>query len=116
MKKLLLLLPFLFNQSFAQSLKYYQYDTDLLSKDFHKGRRAALREKMPDNSVAVLFANPERNRSNDIDYEYHQDPNFYYLTGFTEANSMLLIYKTPQTLNGMKPGRDAEPAKKAQKS
>src|SRR5260221_10950281 len=85
----------------GQDLKYYRYDTDLLSKEFHQGRRQALREKMPDNSVAVLFANPERNRSNDVDFEYHQDPNFCYLTGFTEPNSMLMIFKLPQTLRGV---------------
>ena len=85
----------------AQDLKYYRYDTDLLTKEFHKGRRQALREKMPENSVAVLFANPERNRSNDDDFQYHQDPNFYYLTGFTEPNSMVFIFKTSQTLNGV---------------
>jgi len=87
--------------SSAQDLKYYRYDTDLLTKEFHKGRREALREKMPENSMAVLFANPERNRSNDDDYQYHQNPNFYYLTGFTEPNSLLLIFKSPQTLNGV---------------
>src|SRR4051812_45569305 len=75
----------------AQDLKYYQYDTDLLSKQFHQGRRDSLRSKMPDNSAAVLFANPEHKRSNDMDYVYHQDPNFYYLTGFTEPNSVLVI-------------------------
>jgi len=32
--------------------------TDYLSSDFHKSRRDAFREKMPENSVAVLFANP----------------------------------------------------------
>jgi Xaa-Pro aminopeptidase len=85
----------------AQELKYYRYDTDLLSKDFHKGRRVSLREKMSGNSVAILFANPERNRANDVDYEYHQDPNFYYLTGFNEPNSMLIVFKAPQTLNGV---------------
>ena len=35
---------------------------------------------MPDNSVAVLFSAPIRNRANDVDYIYHQDPNFFYLT------------------------------------
>jgi Xaa-Pro aminopeptidase len=55
--------------------------SDFLGKEFHQQRRQALREKLPPNSVAILFANPVRNRSNDVDYAYHQDPNFYYLTG-----------------------------------
>jgi len=57
---------------------------DYLTKEFHKGRRDALRAKMPTNSVAVFFANPVRNRANDVDYVYHQDPDFYYLTGYKE--------------------------------
>jgi len=59
---------------------------------------------MPENSVAILFSNPERNRAGDVDYFYHQDPNFYYLTGFTEPNSMVMIFKNPFLLNGITAG------------
>ncbi len=71
--------------------------TDLLSKEFHAERRAKLRENLPRNSVAVFFANPVRNRSNDVDYIYHQDPDFYYLTGYREPNALLFIFKEEQT-------------------
>lgn len=71
--------------------------TDYLKSDFHKERRELLRESMPENSVAVFFANPVRNRANDVDYIYHQDPNFYYLTGYREPNSVLLIFSEEQT-------------------
>ncbi|MFI5204575.1 MAG: aminopeptidase P N-terminal domain-containing protein, partial [Flavobacteriales bacterium] len=70
-----------------------EYDTDLLKPDFHKQRREALRNLMPVNSVAFFFSAPVRTRSNDVDYEYHQDPNFYYLTGHNEPNSVLVIFK-----------------------
>jgi Xaa-Pro aminopeptidase len=69
---------------------------DFLSSKFHKSRREKLRESMPLNSVAVFFANPVRNRANDVDYFFHQDPNFYYLTGYKEPNSVLLIFKNKQ--------------------
>jgi Xaa-Pro aminopeptidase len=72
---------------------------DFLSQDFHKGRREKLREKLPPNAVAVFFANPVRNRANDVDYVYHQDPNFYYLTGYREPDAVLLIFKDKQTAN-----------------
>src|SRR5688500_14188474 len=72
---------------------------DFLSQDFHKGRRNVLREKLPPNSVALFFANPVRNRANDVDYVYHQDPNFYYLTGYKEPDAVLLIFKDKQTAN-----------------
>ena len=55
-----------------------------------------MRSKMPKNSVAVFFANPIRNRANDVDYIYHQDPNFYYLTGYREPNAVLLIFSDKQ--------------------
>ena len=70
--------------------------TDVLSADFHKGRREAVREMMPPNSVAVFFANAVRNRANDVDYIYHQDPDFYYLTGYKEPNAVLVIFSEPK--------------------
>ncbi|MCH3885101.1 aminopeptidase P N-terminal domain-containing protein [Tenacibaculum aquimarinum] len=76
---------------------FSQTPTDFLSAEFHKERRATLRAKMPANSVAVVFANPIRNRANDVDYVFHQDPNFYYLTGYREPNAVLVIYSDNQT-------------------
>ena len=74
-----------------------QIPTDFLSKEFHKQRRDILRSKMPKNSVAVIFANPIRNRANDVNYVFHQDPNFYYLTGFREPNAVLVLFSEEQT-------------------
>lgn len=73
--------------------------SDFLGKEFHQQRRQALRESLPPNSVAVFFASAVRNRSNDVDYAYHQDPNFYYLTGYKEPDAVLLIFKEKQTAN-----------------
>lgn len=70
--------------------------TDFLKKEFHKQRRELVRAKMPANSVSVFFANPVRNRANDVDFIYHQDPNFYYLSGYTEPHAVLLIFKEDQ--------------------
>jgi len=72
------------------------YDTDLLPPSFFSRNRQAVRDAMPKNSVAILFSNPIRNRSNDVDYEYHQDPNFYYLTGLREPHAAIIIYKEEQ--------------------
>ena len=74
-----------------------QTPTDFLSKGFHKERRELLRSKMAENSVTVVFANPLRNRANDVDYVFHQDPNFYYLTGYREPNGVLVIFSDDQT-------------------
>ena len=67
-----------------------------LSLDFHKNRRAELRQKMPNNSVAVFFSAPVRNRANDVDFIFHQDPNFFYLTGWNEPHAVLLVFNVPQ--------------------
>ena len=76
--------------------------TDYLSSDFHKERRDLLRTKMAKNTVAVFFANAIRNRANDVDYVYHQDPNFYYLTGYKEPHAVLIIFSDMQEKDGKK--------------
>ena len=55
-----------------------------LSLDFFKSKRDEFRKELPEASVAVLFSAPIRNRANDVNYVYHQDPSFYYLTGWKE--------------------------------
>jgi Xaa-Pro aminopeptidase len=70
---------------------------DFLGKSWHKERRQKLRESLPTNSVAVFFANAVRNRANDVDYSYHQDPNFFYLTGYREPQAVLFVFKDKQT-------------------
>lgn len=75
------------------------FDNDLLPASFHRERRQKLRDLMPDSSVAIFFSSPIRNRSNDVDYEYHQDPNFYYLTGLREPHSVVIIHKHPVLIN-----------------
>ncbi|WP_299667601.1 aminopeptidase P family protein [uncultured Polaribacter sp.] len=89
---------FLFIAFLAVSFSgFSQTPTDFLSAAFHKSRRDALRAKMPANSVAVVFANSIRNRANDVDYVFHQDPNFYYLTGYREPNGVLVMFSENQT-------------------
>jgi len=77
-------------------------DTDVLSPEFHAGRREALRALLPNKSAAVFFSNPVRNRSNDVDYDYHQNPDFYYLTGYLEPDALIIIYKEEQNFGSFK--------------
>lgn len=83
----------------AQDEDRYRNEQDYLPADFYRARRAALRELLPDGSCAVLFSAPVRNRSNDVDFPYHQSPDFYYLSGWTEPNSVLVIFKEAQQFN-----------------
>jgi Xaa-Pro aminopeptidase len=77
------------------------YDTDLLPASFHTERRKLFRDKMAGQSAAVFIAAPVRNRSNDVDYQYHQNPDFYYYTGYRHPDALLIIFKEPQTINGI---------------
>jgi Xaa-Pro aminopeptidase len=70
--------------------------TDYLSKEFHAGRRQALRDLMPANSVTVIFSYPEQVFSNDVNYVYHPNPDLYYFSGYKEPNSVLLVFKDVQ--------------------
>ena len=58
-------------------------------------RRDALAERLG-NAIAIIPAAPHYLRNNDAEYEYRQNSDFYYLTGFTEPESVLV----------MAPGRD----------
>lgn len=71
--------------------------TDYLPASFHKGRREAARQLMPEGSVMAVFAAPVRNYANDVDYNYHQNPDLYYFTGYKEPNAVLLLFKEEQT-------------------
>lgn len=75
-------------------------DADKLTPAFHKERREAFRKIMPDSSVAIIYSNPVRNRNNDINFEFHQNPNLYYLTGVLQPNTMLIVFKEPHDFDG----------------
>lgn len=49
-------------------------------------RRAALARALPPNSVAILAASDTKYRSGAVFYEFHQDPDFFYLTGTVRRN------------------------------
>ena len=54
-------------------------------------RRARLLARMEAGSVAVLGTAPEVARNADTEYPYRHDSSFYYLTGFTEPEAVLVL-------------------------
>jgi Xaa-Pro aminopeptidase len=54
-------------------------------------RRARLAAAMEPGALAVLATAPEVARNSDSDYPYRHDSYFYYLTGFTEPESVLVM-------------------------
>jgi Xaa-Pro aminopeptidase len=57
----------------------------------YAARRARLAAQMLPGAVAVLPTAPEVPRNGDSDYPYRHDSYFYYLSGFTEPESVLVI-------------------------
>ena len=47
--------------------------------------------RMEPNSVAILPAAREATRSNDTEYRFRQDSDFYYLTGFSEPDAIAVV-------------------------
>src|ERR1700683_1237857 len=54
-------------------------------------RRRQLSRLMGRDAIAIIRAAPVRIRSNDVDYVYRQDSDFYYLTGFAEPESIAVF-------------------------
>src|ERR1700704_6147113 len=61
-----------------------------LSDDL-KARRARVMEKLGPDAMLILWSAPVQRYSLDIDYEYRQDSNLYYLTGLTQEATMLVL-------------------------
>ena len=68
------------------------YMVALLKEEFAQ-RRAKVFEQMQDDSLFLVFSDIERRRNDGCDYPFRQDSYFWYLTGFNEPNSALLLRK-----------------------
>lgn len=55
-------------------------------------RRARVLDRM-DEGLLILFAAPVHFRNNDVEHDYRQSSDFYYLTGFEEPRSALVLLK-----------------------
>ena len=62
----------------------------------YAARRRQFMRMMGEGSIAILPASPERVRNRDVDYPYRVDSDFYYLSGFREPESVVVLM----------PGRD----------
>jgi len=54
-------------------------------------RRKKFLEQMKENSVAVFKNSSETIRNNDVTYKHRTESDFYYLTGFSEPDSILVL-------------------------
>lgn len=81
--RVFLLLIFSTLQGFSQPL---QLDMDVFAR-----RRATFTEHLAPQSVVIFACKPEYVRNGDVEYDYRQESNFYYLSGFEEPESILLL-------------------------
>lgn len=56
-----------------------------------KRRRQALMHQLGDGALLILFSAEPRTFERDIDYEYRQDSNLYYLTGIDQPGTILVL-------------------------
>ncbi len=70
-----------------------------LSIEDYKQRRAELLSQCLPNSICVIPAASLVTRSNDTEYAFRQDSDFWYLTGFNEPEAVLLL-SNAETYNG----------------
>ncbi|MBI4468000.1 MAG: aminopeptidase P family protein [Acidobacteria bacterium] len=60
-------------------------------------RRARVMEKIGPQAVLIMLAAEPRLYTNDVDYEYRQENNFYYLTGLEQEGLRLILMPGNQT-------------------
>jgi Xaa-Pro aminopeptidase len=54
-------------------------------------RRADFMQRMDTAGTAIFPCKPQYQRNLDIEYDYRQESNFYYLSGFTEPQAIMVI-------------------------
>jgi Xaa-Pro aminopeptidase len=69
---------------------------DMTDQTIYAERRKRLQAKMQ-HGIAVIPTAPEVIRNGDAHYDYRHDSHFYYLTGFTEPEAVLLLVAGEKT-------------------
>ena len=65
----------------------------IITGDIYKSRREQLINRIPEGSAVFLFAGKGRAMSQDTDYRFLPDRNFFYLTGLTYESGKLVLVK-----------------------
>ena len=74
-------------------------------------RRETLSKLLLDDSVVILASSSTKVRNSDADYAYRQDSNFYYLSGFNEPESVIIIRPSARNRKYIIFCRDRDPLK-----
>ncbi len=73
--------------------------------DLYARHRRRLMDQLPEGAVALVYAAAECTRSNDTEYRFRQDSDFFYLTGFHEPDALLVLRpgQVPETAIFVRP-------------
>ncbi|MDB4021811.1 aminopeptidase P N-terminal domain-containing protein [Litorivicinus sp.] len=63
----------------------------MLALNVYAERRSRIKALMPENSLAIVSAAREVIRNRDAEYPFRQSSDFWYLTGFTEPDAVLVF-------------------------
>jgi Xaa-Pro aminopeptidase len=63
----------------------------MMPQNEYKKRRRQLMRLMGSNSIAIIPSAPIACRNRDVEHIYRQDSDFYYLTGFSEPDSIAVL-------------------------
>ncbi|MDZ4744575.1 MAG: aminopeptidase P N-terminal domain-containing protein [bacterium] len=77
--------------SASAQFAYEMYDSDVTPANMHQQRRLKALALLSPRTALVVQAADIRNRQNDVDYEYRQNSDLLYLTGFMHAGGTLLL-------------------------
>ncbi|MCA9609636.1 MAG: Xaa-Pro aminopeptidase [Myxococcales bacterium] len=62
-----------------------------MDASIHAARRQRLLDQMGERAVAIIPSAPTAIRNNDVEHEYRQDSDLFYLTGLDEPESVLIL-------------------------
>lgn len=65
--------------------------------EIYRARRKALLDMIGDEGIIFIPSEKRKTRTNDIQYPFRQNSNFFYLTGYCGPSSLLIMHK----INGM---------------
>jgi Xaa-Pro aminopeptidase len=66
-------------------------------QDDLKARRARLMDALGPEAIAIFWSAPVRVYSHDVEYEYRQDSNLFYLTGIDQEDTILVLMPGNET-------------------
>ena len=72
-----------------------------MDKTIYKNRRNNLKDLLPENSVLLIPGADLQYRNADSTFPFRQDSNFYYMSGFCEPASLMVVVKSKDGISSI---------------